>query len=416
MDKTKVIVIGGGASGLMAAGRAGDLGCNVILLEKMHRLGMKLRITGKGRCNLTNMEELDECIKNYGTKGKFLYNCLAKFFNTDLIDFFEKRGVDTVIERGKRVFPKTGDADGVVNCLVGYTKKNKVTIKTNFRVSKIITDGPRVVGVEGNNRERIDGNAVIIATGGKSYPLTGSTGDGYMLARMLGHEIIKPVPGLVPLEIKEEYIKEMQGLSLKNIELTVFINEKKIDRIFGEMLFTHYGVSGPIILTISKEVISKLKHGTVSLSINFKPALSKDTLDKRILREFNEYGKMKYRNILKHLIPMKAINVFVMLSKIPADKRGCEMNREKRRRLITLLSDFKMTVKGPRPIEEAIVTCGGVALDEINPKTMESLLRKGLFFCGEVIDIDGDTGGYNLQAAFSTGYVAGENACRYHPG
>ena len=416
MDKTKVIVIGGGASGLMAAGRAGDLGCNVILLEKMHRLGMKLRITGKGRCNLTNMEELDEFIKNYGTKGKFLYNCLAKFFNTDLIDFFEKRGVDTVIERGKRVFPKTGDADGVVNCLVGYTKKNKVTIKTNFRVSKIITDGPRVVGVEGNNRERIDGNAVIIATGGKSYPLTGSTGDGYMLARMLGHEIIKPVPGLVPLEIKEEYIKEMQGLSLKNIELTVFINEKKIDRIFGEMLFTHYGVSGPIILTISKEVISKLKHGTVSLSINFKPALSKDTLDKRILREFNEYGKMKYRNILKHLIPMKAINVFVMLSKIPEDKRGCEMNREERRRLITLLSDFKMTVKGPRPIEEAIVTCGGVALDEINPKTMESLLRKGLFFCGEVIDIDGDTGGYNLQAAFSTGYVAGENACRYHPG
>lgn len=416
MDKTKVIVIGGGASGLMAAGRAGDLGCDVILLEKMHRLGMKLRITGKGRCNLTNMEELDECIKNYGTKGKFLYNCLAKFFNTDLIDFFEKRGVDTVIERGKRVFPKTGDADDIVNCLVGYIKKNKVTIKTDFRVGKIITDGPRVVGVEGNNNERIDGNAVIIAAGGKSYPLTGSTGDGYMLAKMLGHEIIKPEPGLVPLEIEEEYIKEMQGLSLKNIELTVFINEKKFNRIFGEMLFTHYGVSGPIILTISKEVISKLKQGTVSLSINFKPALSKDTLDKRILREFNEYGKMKYRNILKHLIPIKAINVFMNLSKIPADKRGCEMNREERRRLITLLSDFKMTVKCPRPIEEAIVTCGGVALDKINPRTMESLLRKGLFFCGEVIDVDGDTGGYNLQAAFSTGYVAGENACRYHPG
>ena len=416
MDKTKVIVIGGGASGLMAAGRAGDLGCDVILLEKMHRLGMKLRITGKGRCNLTNMEELDEFIKNYGTKGKFLYNCLAKFFNTDLIDFFEKRGVDTVIERGKRVFPKTGDADDIVNCLVGYTKKNKVTVKTDFRVSKIITDGPRVVGVEDNNRERIDGNAVIIAAGGKSYPLTGSTGDSYMLARMLGHEIIKPEPGLVPLEIEEEYIKEMQGLSLKNIELTVFINGKKFNRIFGEMLFTHFGVSGPIILTISKEVISKLKNGTVSLSINFKPALSKDSLDKRILREFNEYGKMKYRNILKHLIPMKAINVFVMLSKIPEDKRGCEMNREERRRLITLLSDFKMTVKGPRPIEEAIVTCGGVALDKINPRTMGSLLRKGLFFCGEVIDIDGDTGGYNLQAAFSTGYVAGENACRYHPG
>ncbi len=414
MDKIKVLVIGGGASGLMAAGRAGELGCDVILLEKMHRLGMKLRITGKGRCNLTNMEELDEFIKHYGVKGKFLYNCLAKFFNSDLIEFFEKRGVDTVIERGKRVFPKTGDADDIVDCLIDYIKKNKVTIKTDFRVSKIITDGRRVVGVTGNNDERIDGNAVIIAAGGKSYPLTGSTGDGYMLAKMLGHEIIKPEPGLVPLEIEEEYIMEMQGLGLKNIELTVFVNGKKFDQIFGEMLFTHYGVSGPIILTISKEVVSKLKQGTTILSVNFKPALSKDSLDKRILREFNEYGQMKYKNILKHLIPSKAIDVFMKLSKIPADKRGCEMKREERSRLIKLLSDFRMTVKGPRPIEEAIVTCGGVALDEINPKTMESLLRKGLFFCGEVIDIDGDTGGYNLQAAFSTGYVAGENAGRYY--
>jgi predicted Rossmann fold flavoprotein len=408
-----VIVIGGGASGMMAAGRAAELGGNVILLERMQRLGNKLRIAGKGRCNITNMAALEEFIQNYGKNGKFLHNCFAKFFNKDLIKFFTKRGVKTVVERGKRVFPKSSDAEEVVNCLLEYLEKNSVSVSTNFRVNKILAHEDRVVGIRGYNKETINGDAVIIATGGMSYPLTGSTGDGYNWAKDLGHKIIPPKPSLVPIEIEEEFIKELQGLSLENVELTVFLKGKKFAQIFGEMLFTHFGVSGPIVITISRAIVEKLNHGVITLSINFKPALNRNTLEKRILREFNEYGKMRYKNILKHLLPNKAIAVFIKLSAIPADKHGSEITREERRRLIELLTNFRLTVKGARPIEEAIVTSGGVSLGEINPQTMESRKVKGLFFCGEIIDVDGNTGGYNLQAAFSTGYVAGESAIKY---
>jgi len=395
---------------MMAAARAGELDADVLLLEKTPHLGNKLRITGKGRCNITNMQELTEFIQHYGKNGKFLYNCFSKFFNVDLIDFFEKRGVKTVVERGKRVFPKLNKADEVVNCFIHFLKETKVVIKTNFKVNKIITDGTQVIGVRSKNNEIINGNAVVIATGGMSYPHTGSSGDGYILAQDIGHKIIPPSPGLVPLEIEEKFIGELSGLSLKNVELTGFASGKKFIQQFGEMLFTHYGISGPIVLTMSRKIISKLNQGIVTLSINFKPTLTRDILEKRILRELKEYGRMRYKNILRHLLPSKAIMVFTRLSNIPADKLGAEINREERKRIVDQLTNFKLTVRRSRPIEEAIITSGGVALNEVNPKTMESKLIKGLFFCGEILDIDGDTGGYNLQAAFSTGYVAGQNA------
>ncbi len=408
--KRKIVVIGGGASGMVAAGRAAELGSDVVLLERMPRLGSKLRITGKGRCNITNTGDLEQFIRNYGRNGRFLYNCFSKFFNNDLVNFFEKRGVKTIVERGKRVFPESSDADEVVNCLIKYLEENKVTIKNNFRVTHLLLEKNRIVGVLGSNKEIVNGDAVILATGGMSYPQTGSTGDGYGLAQEIGHKIIEPKPGLVPLEIEEEYVREMQGLTLENVELTASLNGRKFAQIFGDMLFTHFGVSGPIVLTMSRDIVARMDQGIITLSINFKPALTGEMLEKRMLREFGEHGKMTYKNMLKHFLPNKAINVFVKLSKIREDKRCGEITREERYRFTRLMTDFRLTVKGPRPIDEAIVTTGGVALDQINPHTMESKIVRNLFFCGEVIDVDGNTGGYNLQAAFSTGFVAGESA------
>ena len=407
----RIIVVGGGASGMMAAGRAAECGGQVVLLERTAKLGNKLRITGKGRCNITNMAELDEFIQNYGKNGRFLYSCFSQFFNHDLIEFFESRGVQTVVERGGRVFPKSNEAGEVVKCLINYLKSTKVLIRTNFRVSKVILDGNKIIGVEGKD-EIIEGDAVIIATGGMSYQSTGSSGDGYKLAEELGHRIIPPTPGLVGLEIEEPYVKELAGLSLKNVSVSGLSNGKEFVKMFGEMLFTHFGLSGPVILTLSHNIVQRLKLEKVTLSINFKPALTKEMLEKRVLRELNEYGKMKFKNILKHLLPNKAIPVFIKLLRITEDKKCGEIDKAGRQRLIELLSDFKMQVKCPRPIEEAIITSGGVALNEINPKTMESKKLQGLFFSGEVIDIDGNTGGYNLQSAFSSGYVAGESAAK----
>ncbi|MBU1599555.1 NAD(P)/FAD-dependent oxidoreductase [bacterium] len=407
----RIIVVGGGASGMMAAGRAAECGGQVVLLERTAKLGNKLRITGKGRCNITNMAELDEFIQNYGENGRFLYSCFSRFFNHDLIEFFESRGVQTVVERGGRVFPKSNEAGEVVKCLINYLKSTKVLIRTNFRVSKVILDGNKIIGVEGKD-EIIEGDAVIIATGGMSYQSTGSSGDGYKLAEELGHRIIPPTPGLVGLEIEEPYVKELAGLSLKNVSVSGLSNGKEFVKMFGEMLFTHFGLSGPVILTLSHNIVQRLKLEKVTLSINFKPALTKEMLEKRVLRELNEYGKMKFKNILKHLLPNKAIPVFIKLLRITEDKKCGEIDKAGRQRLIELLSDFKMQVKCPRPIEEAIITSGGVALNEINPKTMESKKLQGLFFSGEVIDIDGNTGGYNLQSAFSSGYVAGESAAK----
>ncbi|MDH4211147.1 MAG: NAD(P)/FAD-dependent oxidoreductase [candidate division WOR-3 bacterium] len=410
MNEPRVIVIGGGPSGMMAAGRAAETGCELILVEKMQRLGSKLAITGKGRCNLTNMGDVESFIEHYGKNGKFLRNCFARFFNHDVINFFETRGVGTVVERGQRVFPSSNNAEDIVECLSAFVQTNGVDIRTGFEVDAIVAKDNRVTGVQGNGVE-IPCFAVVLATGGLSYPLTGSTGAGYRFAMDLGHRVRKPEPNLVPLEIEEDFVREMQGLSLKNVEVSAYASGKRFACLFGEMLFTHFGISGPIILTMSRVIVQELYRHKVILSVNFKPALTAGQLEQRLLREFDQYGKMKCRNVLKHLLPIAAIDVFLNRARIPAEKHACEITREERERLLQHLIDFRFTVRGPRPIAEAIITDGGVALDEIDPYTMESKLIRGLFFCGEVIDIAGDTGGYNLQAAFSTGYLAGESAC-----
>jgi predicted Rossmann fold flavoprotein len=410
MKKYNVIVVGGGASGMMAAGRAAQIGCRVLLLEKMQRLGSKLAITGKGRCNITNMEEQEAFLLHYGKNGKFLRNCYARFFNQDLIDFLEENGVTTVVERGRRVFPADEDAEGIVRCLRTHLQKNDVEITTEFGVDDILVRDGYAIGVQGNG-VNVYGNSVIVATGGLSYPITGSTGDGYRFAMDLGHRVRKPEPNLVPIEIDEGFVATLQGLGLKNVELNAFANGRRFANLFGEMLFTHFGISGPIVLTMSREIVKMLAKHKVTLSINFKPALTKAQLERRLLREFALYGKMKYKNVMKHLLPGRLLDAFVQVSGIPVDKKACEINRLERQRTIQLLHGFPLTVKRVRSIDEAIVTDGGVALDEIDPLTMQSRFVRGLFFCGEVIDIAGDTGGYNLQAAFSTGYVAGESAC-----
>jgi predicted Rossmann fold flavoprotein len=410
IDKYDVIVIGGGASGMMAAGRAAEIGCRVLLLEKMERLGSKLAITGKGRCNITNMEELEAFLAHYGKRGKFLRNCFARFFNRDLVDFFEGLGVATVVERGKRVFPADDDADGIVRCLRKHLDENKVEVRTGFKVDDILVKEGYVNGVNGNGVD-VSGASVIVATGGMSYPKTGSTGDGYRFAMDLGHRVRKPEPSLVPLEIEQVFVHILQGLGLKNVELSAFADGRRFAHLFGEMLFTHFGISGPIVLTMSRDIVKMIEKRKVTLTINFKPALSKSQLERRILREFSAYGKMRYKNVLKHLLPVRLVQIFTQITDIPADKRVSEINRLERQKIIEFLRAFPLTVKGARPIDEAIVTDGGVALDEIDPLTLHSRFVKGLFFCGEVIDIAGDTGGYNLQAAFSTGFVAGENAC-----
>ena len=405
-----VIVVGGGASGMMAAGQAAQKGCRVVLLEKMNRLGRKLAITGKGRCNITNMEGIEAFISHYGPNGKFLRNCFARFFNEDLIHFLEENGVATVVERGRRVFPVTGDAESIAECLQTLLQEHGVDIKTAFKVDDIIVQDGCITGVQGNGVD-IKGNAVIIATGGLSYPLTGSTGDGYRFALDLGHRVRKPEPNLVPLEIEESFVPGLSGLTLKNVMLTAAAGGRRFAQLFGEMLFTHFGISGPIVLTMSREIVKMLTGHRVTVSINFKPALTEEQLEQRLLREFELHGRMHYSNIMKHLLPLRLVRAFVDISRVSGNKKACEIDRHERQRIVQLLHDFPLTVRRARPIDEAIVTAGGVALDELDPRTMQSRLVKGLFFCGEVIDVAGDTGGYNLQSAFSTGYVAGGSAC-----
>jgi predicted Rossmann fold flavoprotein len=410
MSGSRIVVIGGGPAGMMSAGRAAEMGCEVMLLEKMNRLGKKLAITGKARCNLTNMGDIDSFIEHYGKNGDFLRNCFARFFNQDLIDFFETRGVGTLVERGKRVFPRSGNAEDIVECLAAFLGKNEVDIRMEFTVDAIVAEDNRITGVSGNGVD-IPCNTVVLATGGRSYPMTGSTGDGYRFAMDLGHRVRKPEPALVPIEVEEDFVRKMQGLSLKNVEVSAYAGGKRFASLFGEMLFTHFGVSGPIILTMSRQIVKEIQKHKVILSINFKPALTAVQLEKRLLREFDRHGKMRFKSVLKHLLPVRAMDVFLTRAGIPAEKCASEINREERQRLIHYLRDFRLTVRGSRPISEAIITDGGVALDEIDPYTMQSRLISGLFFCGEVIDVAGDTGGYNLQAAFSTGHLAGESAC-----
>ncbi len=404
----EIIVIGAGAAGLMAAGQAGAAGARVKVLEKNDRPGKKLLITGKGRCNLTNTAEMPEFIENIPGNGQFLYGCLNRFSNADLVSFFHKLGLATKVERGGRVFPVSDRAADVVETLVGFCRSKGVEFKYSTHVTEILTIDGHVSAVRLKDGREYNCDAVILAAGGASYPDTGSTGDGYLMAEKLGHTIIPLKPALVPLETKEAWVQDLQGLTLKNIEAAAFQNEKKIRSEFGEMLFTHFGVSGPVILTISRFLADLLEKGEkILIKINLKPALSPEQLDARIRRDFAKYAKKQFRNALGDLLPKSLIPVIISLSAIPEVKPVHQVTREERSRLAELFQELTLTITGARPLEEAIVTAGGVSVKEIDPRTMESKIIKGLYLAGEVVDVDGLTGGFNLQAAFSMGYIAG---------
>ncbi len=407
----KIIIIGGGAAGIMAAGRAADLGADVTLLEKMPQMGIKISITGKGRCNLTSGEDMDRFIEAFGPNGRFLRNAFARFFSNDLIDFFESIGIKTMLERGMRIFPLSGSAKDVVKAMVMYLNKQGVKTIVNTTVKEMLVKDNKIIGVD-TNKGVFHGDAVILATGGASYPETGSTGDGYDMAERLGHAIIPIRPALVPLEVKETYVKELQGLALNHVTASVYLDGEKIAEAFGEMLFTHFGLSGPIILTLSKTVVDSLPKGKVEISLDLKPAISKEKLDLRFLREIKEHSNKNFDNLLENLLPQSMIPVFVKLAGIPHDKKVHQITQKERMELIALLKDMRFGIAKSRPLKEAIVTAGGVSTKEIDPKTMESKIIKNLFICGEVIDVDAKTGGYNLQAAFSTGWVAGTMAAK----
>ena len=416
-----VLVIGGGAAGMMAAITSAEQGNNVTVLEKMESLGKKLLITGKGRCNITNSAEMEEFMRNIPENSKFLYSAFNQYNNQDIIEFLNKQGVATKVERGGRIFPISDKAADVLNAFIRKLKELNVQIKTNFEVTKILTENGIATGVEGKfngKTEQILAEKVILATGGKSYPVTGSTGDGYKLVEKIGHTITKIKPSLVPLTCKEEskaLCGEMQGLSLRNVAIKIKDGEKTIYEDFGEMLFTHYGLSGPIILSSSailiryKNIENLLKENKVKISIDLKPALDEEKLDDRILRDFEELKNKQFKNSLEKLLPRKMIEPVIKITGINPEKRINEITKEERRKIVKTLKGLELTIGGFRSIEEAIVTSGGISIKEINPKTMESKLIKGLYFAGEVIDLDAFTGGFNLQIAWSTGYTAGND-------
>lgn len=404
MEKYDVIVIGGGPAGMMAAGTASQRGKRVLLLEKNDMLGKKLRITGKGRCNITNTADDETFFDNLPENSKFMFSSYYNFNNYSVIEFFNSLGVETVEERGGRVFPKSEKAIDVVNAMIKFIKDTKVSAKKDKALKVLTADGV-VTGVKCVNGEYFADN-VIIATGGKSYPLTGSTGDGYKLAKEIGHKVTEIRPSLVPVEIKEGWCKELQGLSLRNIRISLVKENKEVFSDFGEMIFTHFGVSGPVILSASAHIRDKSNY---KLIIDLKPALDDKTLDKRLLRDFENFSNKNFSNALDELLPKKLIPVIIKLSGIEAHKKVNLITKEERENLRKTLKNLTVSVKGLRPIDEAIITRGGIAVNEINPSTMESKLIKGLYFCGEVIDVDAYTGGYNLQIAFSTGRKAGES-------
>ena len=433
-----VVIIGGGPAGIMAAITSAENGNNVTLLEKKERLGRKLLITGKGRCNITSSLPIEEFIPNVPGNGQFLYSAFKNYTNTDIIELLKKEGLEVKEERGNRIFPVTDHSQDVLKCFTKKLKENNVEVLYNTRVKEILVNENyeeqakkineenvkkskkqskkyEVIGIKTEN-ETILADSVILATGGKSYPLTGSTGDGYKLVEKFGHTITKIKPSLVPLEIYEKDIcKELQGLSLRNIAIKITDLEKNklLYDDFGEMLFTHFGVSGPTILSSSahlvryKKIEEKLKNRKIILKIDLKPALTEEKLDERVLRDFRKENNKQFKNSLNKLLPQKLIQPIINKSSINPNKKVNEITKEERRRLVKLLKEFIIEIKGFRPIEEAIITSGGINIKEINPKTMESKKIKGLYFAGEIIDVDAYTGGFNLQIAYSTGYVAG---------
>jgi len=404
--KKTVVVIGGGPSGMMAAGTAAARGNRVILLERNEKLGKKLYITGKGRCNITNACPIDEFFENIPRNPKFLYSAIYSFTNQDLMSFLTQRGLPLKIERGNRVFPVSDKSSDVIKVLEKYIRDCGVQIVFGYRAEKILQEKGTVIGVQDKAGRTIPCQAVILCTGGVSYPSTGSTGDGYKMACDLGHTLVSPMPSLVSLVIKEDWVKELQGLSLKNVRLSCRIRGKVLYSEIGEMIFTHYGVSGPLVLSLSSHIIGR-DFSKLEIILDLKPGLSEEQLDKRILRDFQKFSRKQYKNALDDLFPKKIIPTMIRLSEISPDKQVHQISKEERKRLVTLAKGLIFHVEGFRPVEEAIITRGGIPTEEIDPSTMESKLIQGLFFAGEMIDVDGYTGGFNLQIAFSTGYLAG---------
>ncbi len=442
-----VVVIGGGAGGMLAAGRAAQRGARVILLEKTGQMGQKLLVSGKTRCNLTNSRPLEEFIAMYGPNGRFLYGAFNCFFRDDLLALLKRYGVQTKVERGGRIFPASDDARDVVAALQRYLDDHCVEVRTGVRVTEIMVQNARITGVMSRKDSKtgktgdtshifLPADAVILATGGATWPGTGSTGDGYDMAAAIGHTIVPLRPALVPLIVEEITLaKSMQGVSLRNVRLNAFqcrtddIEDEKaptrdtgrgipgkrprlpvIESRLGEMMITHFGIGGPVTLLMSLNIVDALAGGPVSVAIDLKPALDRSQLRDRLQRDFDQYGKRAYRRILNGLLPLKMIEPFMQMTGIPADKPAHQIAASERERIAILLKSLRFNIKGPLPLSSAIVTAGGVSLKEINPRTMASRLIRGLYFCGEVMDIDAETGGYNLQAAFSTGFVAAENS------
>ena len=438
MRNKRVIVAGAGASGLIAAGHAAESGADVVLLEKMPVPGKKILISGKTRCNLTNARELESFIDAYGINGRFLFGAFHHFFRDELLSLLKKYGVNTVTERGGRIFPVSGDAGDVVRALQAYNSAHGVQIHTGVQITEVQLDGKTVTGVQ-TKKEFYPAGAVILSMGGASYPATGSTGDGYRIAQAMGHTIVGLRPSLVPLVVEEiERARSMQGVSLRNVRLTAYrcpadkidgqplpvkdsgrgtgrrsSGKIMIESRMGEMMMTHFGIGGPVTLQMSLPIVDALAEGPVCVSIDLKPALTEKQLHLRLQREFDMNPAKSYKHILEAVLPRKMIVPFIEMTDIPPEKKGNQITLEERTRLVRTLKSLRFNIVKPLPLHNAMVTAGGIKLDEIDPRTMASRLIKGLYFCGEIMDIDADTGGYNLQAAFSTGYVAGENAARF---
>lgn len=406
---SKVIVIGGGPAGMAAALAAAENGQQVTLLEKNEKLGKKLYITGKGRCNITNACDTEELFSNVPRNAKFLYSAFYACDNFKVMRFFEEHGLRLKTERGNRVFPESDHSSDVIRTLQNAMRDAGVEVRLFTEVKSLLVKDSRVAGVLLENKEKLSGDAVVIATGGFSYQSTGSTGDGYRFAAETGHELVKTTPSLVPFTVKEDYVKEMQGLSLKNVKVSIYQKSRKIYEDFGEMLFTHFGVSGPLLLSASSLVNNQIMQGELQMEIDLKPALTEEQLDKRILRDFDENKNRQFKNCIQKLLPSKMIPVMIKLSGIHPDKKVNEITKEERQNLIRCVKAFPVTLTGLRDFKEAIITRGGVSVKDVNPSTMESKKMEGLYFAGEVLDLDALTGGFNLQIAWSTGYLAGNS-------
>ncbi len=411
MNEKIIVVVGGGPAGIMAAIRAGELRQDVTLIEKNPILGKKLLLSGKGRCNLTNACDLDSFIKRFSGNGQFLRDAFKKFFNLDLMRFFEERGLKLKTERQLRVFPETNRSGSVVESLEKELNKNKVKIIYKAVMKDMILQDNRIKGLLLQDGKIIPADRLILATGGISFSFTGSTGEGLDISKRLGHQIVELRPGLVPLETRQHYPRLLEGLALKNIRLRFSDSRKQIDSEVGELLFTRFGISGPLVLSLSGRIADWLKESnSVYVEIDLKPALTREQLSARLLREFKLNPKKTIKNTLKALLPKRLVDVFIHMVNIAPDKKVSQITKEKRESLVSLLKAMRLDILKPRPIDEGMITRGGVSLKDINPRTMESRLIKGLYFAGEIMDIDADTGGFNMQAAFSTGYLAGESA------